>query len=118
MNVILDANALMMPFQYRINLDMEISRLVGIANIYVPSSVVGEIERISKKRWEAKAALQLLKKYDVCVTDYLGDRGVIDCAKKLGGYVVTNDRKLIKELRKLGIKVIELRGNHLVMPDD
>jgi len=40
MNVVLDANALMMPFQYRINIDMELQRLLGNPAVYVPTSVI------------------------------------------------------------------------------
>ncbi len=118
MHVVLDANALIMPFEYGVNIDLELKRLIGDVDIYVPSCVVGEVERLAKKRWEAKAALQLLKKYKICETEFMGDEGVIDCGRKLGAYVVTNDRKLQKRLKKAGIKVIYLSNYHLVMNDD
>ena len=37
MRVVLDANALMMPFEYKINLDLELLRLLGEYEAYVPS---------------------------------------------------------------------------------
>ncbi len=115
MRVVLDANALLMPFQYGINLDAEIQRLVGNAEVYVPSSVLGEVERIAKRRWEGRAALRLASKYRVFEVENLGDEGVIEAGKKLNAYVVTNDRKLISRLVNEGIKVISLSNNHLVI---
>ncbi|HHH83948.1 MAG TPA: twitching motility protein PilT, partial [Thermoplasmatales archaeon] len=41
--VILDTNALMIPYQSGINIEKEITRLLGICRIIVPSSVVEEI---------------------------------------------------------------------------
>jgi len=118
MRVVLDSNALLMPFEYNINLDFEIKRLVGDAEIYVPSCVVGEVERLSKRRWEAKAALELLKKYRICETDRVGDNGVIDCSERLNAIVVTNDRELRQKLLRKGIRVIYLSNHHLAMGND
>ncbi len=115
MHVVLDANALLMPFEFKINLDLEIQRLVGNAEIFVPSCTVGEINRIAKRRWEGKAAKELMKKYNVVEVKSLGDDGVIEAGKKLDAYVVTNDRKLIERLVKNGVKVITLKNGHLVI---
>ncbi len=118
MNVVLDANALMMPFEYRLNLDLEIKRILGNVNILVPSCILGELERLSRKRWEAKAALQLAKKYEMIEVEKLGDNGVLEAAKKLNAYVVTNDRALARILKKEGIKVLSMKQNHLVIEND
>ncbi len=115
MRVVLDANALLMPFEYKINLDLELQRLVGDAEIYVPSSVLGEVKRISKRRWEGRAALQLASRYRIFEVKSLGDEGVVEAGKKLDAYVVTNDRKLVEKLVKEGIKVISMSNNHLVI---
>ncbi len=104
-----------MPFQRRLNIDLEIQKLVGAVDIYVPSCIVGEVERLSKRRWEAKAALNLLKKYKIYTVKSLGDEGVIEAAKALNAYVVTNDRKLIERLVHGGIGVITLKNGHLVI---
>ena len=118
MPVVLDTNALMTPFQARLNLDMEIERLLGKTDIYVPSCVLGELKRLAARRWEAKAALQLAGKYRIVEVDSLGDAGVIEAAKKLNAYVFTNDRILISSLRKEGLGVITLSNNHLVILDE
>ena len=118
MRIVLDANALMMPFEYGINIDSEIEKLIGKADIFVPSSVIGELKRLANKRWEAKAALKLLKKYRICNTERMGDEGVIECGKKLEAIVVTNDKALQKRLKERGIRVIYLSNYHLKMEND
>ncbi len=118
MNVVLDANALMMPFEYHLNLDLEIKKILGDVHIFVPSCILGELERLSRRRWEAKAALQLAEKYDIINVEKLGDKGVLEAAKKLNAYVVTNDRALVKILKKEGLKVLSMKQNRLVIEND
>ena len=118
MKIVLDSNALMMPFIYKLNLDIEIKKLIGDAEIYIPSCVVGEIERISERRWEAKAAFNLLKKYRIVEVEKLGDEGVLEAAKKLDAYLLTNDEDLLKRAKKEKIKIIFMKQNHLVIGDD
>ncbi len=118
MRVVLDTNALLMPFEFRINIDTELRRLLGNPEIYIPSCVIGELNRLSKKRWEGKAALQLARKYNIIEVSMLGDSGVIEAGKKLGAYVVTNDRNLIEKLKKEGIKIVTLSNHHLVIENE
>ncbi len=118
MRVVLDANALMMPFQYKLNIDVELTRLLGSYELYVPSCVLGELERVAKRRWEARAALQMAQRYRVIEVQSRGDAGVIEAAKKLNAAVVTNDKALRIRLMKDGIRVIFMKQNHLVMIDD
>ncbi|MCJ7606450.1 MAG: twitching motility protein PilT [Thermoplasmata archaeon] len=111
--VVLDANALMMPFQSRMNLDSELERLFGEVICLVPSSVLGELNGLREKH--AKAALALARKYEIVETDKRGDDAVIDVAERRSAVVLTNDRELIDRLRELGIGVVRLRsGRHLV----
>ncbi|MCD6370244.1 MAG: twitching motility protein PilT [Thermoplasmata archaeon] len=118
MRVLLDSNALLMPFQYNLNLDSELTRLLGDYEVYVPSCVLGELRKLSKRRWEAKAALQLAEKYTIVEVKNLGDKGVIEAAKKLKAVVVTNDKALRIKLLREKIKVIFMKQNHLVIIDD
>jgi hypothetical protein len=114
--VVLDANALMMPFQFGVNMDKELRRLFGEVPVFVPSSVLGELSNIVDKN--AKAALSLARKYSVVETELSGDDAVLTIAKERSAAVVTNDRELIKRLRELGIPVIRLRGEHYLVADD
>jgi len=115
--VVLDTNALLMPFESKLNLDLELSRLLGNCEMYIPSSVLGELRRSKSKH--ARAALTLSRKYPVVETPMLGDDGVIDVARRMDAFVVTNDALLRSRLRKQGLKTIFLRSNnHLEIDGD
>ncbi len=110
----LDANALMMPFQFRMNLDREIRRLLGEIRILVPSSVLGELSRLRTR--EAKAALALGHRYEVVRTELAGDDAVLDVAIRNNAAVVTNDKELISRLKEAGLPAVRLRsGRYLVL---
>ena len=105
-----------MPFQFKINIDKEIARLLGDVPIVVPSSVMEELSGLADTG--AKAAAALATKYEVVATDQRGDDGVVDVASRLSAAVVTNDRELISKLKHRRIPVLRLRsGRYLVMVD-
>ncbi len=110
--VVLDTNALLLPFERSINLDAQLRSLLGNCEILVPGPLIGELKRSSNKH--ARAAIGLAFHYKVVDTEATGDQSVIELAEKRDAYVVTNDRVLIGRLRERRIKVILLRGgSHL-----
>lgn len=115
-SIILDANALLMPFQFKMNLDKELKRLFGEIPVFVPSSVLGELGNSLDKN--SKAALALARKYNIVETELFGDDAVLDLAQERSAAVVTNDRELIKRLRELRIPVIRLRGERYLVADE
>lgn len=112
----MDANALMMPFQFKINLDRELRRLLGDLPVFVPSSVLGELARSIDPK--AKTALALARKYKIAETDLSGDDAVLDLAERRSAAVVTNDKGLIARLREKKIPVIRLRGERYLVADE
>jgi len=106
--VILDTNALLMPFQFSMNLDAEVRALLGDFQVYVPGPVLGELRRCTDKH--AKAAMALARKYTLYETSIQGDAGIIVAAKDLQATVVTNDERLRARLRKEGIQCVSLRS--------
>lgn len=113
-SVVLDANALIMPFQFSVNLDSEIIRLVGEVDIFVPSSVIDELERLGRKD-----ALKLASKYEVIFVSKKGDRGVVEAVEKTDGILVTNDKILKERVLKKKKPVITLRSrSHLELVGD
>lgn len=113
--VILDSSAIMMLFEFSIDLERELTRLVGRYHIIVPMPVIRELEFLSKhgkgkKRFFAKPSLKLIEKYDTEDMDEEGDNAVFCLAKKLNGIVVTNDRELKNRLKAASIQVVYLRG--------
>ena len=115
--VILDSSSIMMLFEFSINLEDELYRLVGKHEILIPKQVIDELNFLSlqgkgMKRIKAKASLQLIKKYKTMniKTAKEGDEAIIEIAEKTRSIVVTNDKELRKKLKKIPVEVIYLRG--------
>lgn len=108
-SVVLDANALIMPFQFGMNLDSELERLFGNHKIYVPSSVRDELKGLGRND-----ALSLSDKYNRIEVSKKGDEGVLEAAEKLDGVIVTNDKELKRRALKRNFSVAYLRSkSHL-----
>jgi len=113
--VVLDANALLMPFQFKVNLDSELRRLFGEIPVFVPSSVLGELANSTDRN--AKAALALARKYSIAETELRGDDAVLDIALQREGAVVTNDKGLIARVKEKRLPVVRLRSRKYLVVD-
>ena len=105
-----------MPFQININLDLELSRLLGAYEAIVPSSVMRELRALQKKNEKnskiyvaVKSALKLSERYRIVDTEHRGDESIIALAQKLNAVVVTNDKELQNRLRAKNIVTISLK---------
>ena len=108
--VILDSNALFIPFKFGVDLEKELSRLLGSCRIVVPSSVIKELKNLADH--DAKAPLALAQRYETIQNEGNGDDAILKMAKKMNGIVVTNDKDLKKRLRGEKLPVIYLRGKN------
>ena len=105
-----------MLFEFSIDLEKELTRLIGLYDILIPTPIVKELEFLSKqgkgeRKVKAKASLKLIGKYKtVEVKEKRGDDSVIELANKTNGIVVTNDKILKKRLKEKGISTIFLRA--------
>lgn len=114
--VLMDANALMIPFQFHVNVEAEVERVVeGDYEIKVPSSVIEELEDLTDElsgqdQWAAKMALKLAGNFTEIDTDAQGDPGILELAETEEAVVVTNDRLLRARLRAKNIPVLFLRS--------
>ncbi len=114
--VILDSSALLMVFEFSVDLEQELSRLLEGHHCVVPSAVAKELHFLaehgtSPKKRKAVASLKLLKRYDTIKTTSLkADDAVIEAAKKTDGVVLTNDTELRKRLQHDSIPIVFLRG--------
>ena len=112
--VVLDTNALLMPFEIRINLDLALKNLLGDVRCVVPGPLIGELKHLEHKY--AKAALELARRYEIIQTTLTGDDAVVEVALLTGGYILTNDKDLRARARKQEIPLIYLRsGTHLIV---
>ena len=104
-----------MPFQFRVNLETELHRLLGRADIAVPKPVLRELEFLAKRDRKAQAALRLAARYRVIESTGSADDALLDLATVHQAVVVTNDQPLLDRLKLVGIPRIFLRSrNHLV----
>ncbi|MCJ2531096.1 MAG: hypothetical protein LN413_02090 [Candidatus Thermoplasmatota archaeon] len=107
--ILLDTNALMMPFQFSLDLEDELIRLLGEYRAAVPSSVIRELEGLSSTHSTARAALQFATRFPVIDVEGVGDDALLSLAQAEGAAVLTNDRDLRRRLRKANLPVIYLR---------
>lgn len=117
MKVLLDANALMMPVQFRIDLFDALRALVGPLEPLVIPAVIEELRGLAQGRGSGGAAarfgLTLVGQCSVVESGYPDaavDEQLIRYAKHAGCMVLTNDRKLRKALLAESIRVISLKN--------
>lgn len=114
--VILDSNALMMQFQFHVDIEREVRRILNINfDVVVPGVVVHELERLAKQGQqkeaaEARMALELAKTFRIEPTENDGDTAIFRLAERLNAIVVTNDKRLRAMLRAKAIPNIYMRS--------
>lgn len=103
-----------MPFQFRVNLDAELRRLLGDAVVLVPTPVLEELRLLATHDRDAVAALRLAARYRSVEGHGSADDALLDLAPSLHAVVVTNDQPLLDRLRAAGVPRAFLRSrNHL-----
>lgn len=114
--VLLDANALMMPGQFGIDIYDELRMLVGDYEAVTLEDVVAELSGLARGRGKdaAAARIGLAMAGRSTIVPSMSDRRYVDermveYAEREGCIVVTNDRNLRKTLLRLGIAVVTMR---------
>ena len=137
--IIFDTNALFIPFEFKININFELDRIVGSYQIIIPTCVLSELKRLSKTERYGKLALELalknpqpawyppveeklLKKPNRHIAplkydDNPVDNQILEIADELNGIVVTNDRTFLKILKKNNIRTISMRKKRFLIPN-
>jgi rRNA-processing protein FCF1 len=120
--VILDSNAILMFFEFSIDWETELDRLLGGYHPVVPTAVVQELQILATRgegHKKAAAALKLIGKYDTIDQEAdTVDEALLKIAEKTQGIVVTNDIELRKQLKNRGFSVIYLRGKKKLVLDE
>ncbi|HTT35572.1 MAG TPA: twitching motility protein PilT [Thermoplasmata archaeon] len=109
--MLLDTNALLLPFSSGLDLAAEIARHRPDARIAVPDAVRRELVRLAARgnRW-AEAGARLADRYPVLDSPGRGDDAIVALATRERATVVTGDRGLRDRLRALGLRVLFPRG--------
>lgn len=117
--MLLDANALMVPEQFGVDIFSEMLRL-GYSECLVPGPVLRELRYLTERadkgheKVAAKVALGLAERCEVISSGENADIALEDLAIREKAAVFTNDRELKKRLIRRGITVIYLRqGRYL-----
>lgn len=114
--VLLDANALLMPFQFQLHLDAELRRILGDVDVAVPTPVLAELSVLAESDRDARSAQRLARNYRTIEVRGSADDALLDLAMERGAVVVTNDQPLLARLEAAGIPRVFLRSrNHLVV---
>lgn len=114
--VLLDANALLMPFQFSVHLDSELRRILGDVDVAVPTPVLAELSLLAATDRHARSAERLAHNYRAIEGRGSADDALIDLATEGSAVVVTNDQPLLDRLKAAGIPRAFLRSrNHLVV---
>lgn len=115
--LVVDTNALLLPFRDGTDIRGEIERLLGDVPWIVPSSVQDELTLLAdgngKDARAAKGALRLTADMQREPTALPGDDGVLDVAARVDGVVFTDDKRLLAETKRRGLRAIRSRGHGL-----
>jgi len=120
--VILDSSSILMLFEFSIDLEDELTRLLGKFRVLIPRPIFDELIYLSKhgkgkKKYNSKPALDLIKKYDISEAEGKGDDSVLYLAKVHNGVVVTNDKDLRKRAKDIHLQTIYLREKSKLVLD-
>lgn len=107
--VVVDTSALISVFEERVNLEEQLSSLMGSVEIVVPSAVVAELSHDNSSN--SRAAAELSRRYKLFDCRAKGDDGVVEAASETRAFaVVTNDSALADRLVAKGFRVVRMKG--------
>lgn len=119
--VVLDTNALLLPFERRLRIESELERLLGPFVGHVPRRCLDELERIARegrgaRRDRARMALQYAARFQVEPGEGPPDTVALEVAQRLGAHLFTMDKALIGRAHEAGVPVVRLKAlSHLVV---
>jgi rRNA-processing protein FCF1 len=114
LRILLDANSIVIPFQFGVDIFSEIKRLVPQKHELVTlSCIIKELENMGSL---GKKGIGLIKKKGVEIESVEGkaDDEIVKISKEGDWIVLTNDYALKKRLREVNVPIIYLRDkSHL-----
>jgi len=115
--IIADTNSLLAPFKHKFNIDAQLGEIFGSYEIIVPKPIIGELEKMAETNTHARGALKLAKSRGVEGTKSTGDDSVLELARKHGAFILTNDKELIARAKKEKIKILLVKENGRLAPE-
>jgi len=105
--VFLDTNMLLSIFRFRVNLEEQLSELLGEHELAITESVMGELENMHSPY--ARAAISFAMERCAKVASELNEADDDLLLVAVGAVIATNDRELRRRAEKIGIRTIFLR---------
>ncbi|MBN1281084.1 MAG: hypothetical protein JXA00_05495 [Candidatus Thermoplasmatota archaeon] len=120
--VILDSSAVLSFFEFSVDWQQELGRLLGSYHIVVPQAVAQELQVLAKRQRGGKnaaAGLKLIAPYEVLADAAQdADQACLNLALRTKGIVATNDTALRQRLKQQGVPVVFLRGKKRLALDE
>lgn len=118
MDLVLDTNALLLPFTEGTDLQTEMEQH-GAFTFVVPSSVTAELVQLArdggKTGMAARSATRYVERCRIEKVTLPGDDGLLELARRLGAAVLTGDKRVQKEARKSELVVYGPRAGGKLM---
>lgn len=109
MEIMLDTNFLLVPLQFKIDVFEELKKM-GYSTFIILENVEKEANKIGSKEYKGIKKLLKDKHIKTITSDTQStDSAILEYAKKHKCAVATNDRMLIKRLKKEHITIIRMR---------
>ncbi|MCW6169107.1 MAG: PIN domain-containing protein [Thermoplasmatales archaeon] len=112
--IILDTNSLIYAVKKHIDLSNALFGIDEINGIIVPECVASELRGLSIRNPHARAALELISRFEIINSEGRGDDCILETARRLGAFILTNDRGLLTRAKSLGIRNASIRSNGTV----
>lgn len=109
--VILDTNSLIYSMQKHIDLGITLFRIDEVTGILVLSCVETELKGLASKNSDAKAALSFLDRFEIIASEGRGDDCILIKGKKLGAFILTNDKGLLFRAKSAGLRTLSIKAN-------
>ena len=105
--VLADTNIILWTFNGGPDFREAIDMAIPGAKVVIPNCVISELEKLNTT--DSKAALQLCEQLDTAdIGNGYADDMLLEAAKN-GKIIATNDKELLKKLKKLNINALKIR---------
>lgn len=112
--IILDTSSLIYAVKNRIDLKVAVRAADPSLYPVIPQCVMNELLGLSNRNTDAKTALAVYASLDSMESEGRGDECLLKLAGKTGSPVLTNDRELTRQLKKMKIRVFQIKQRRYV----
>ena len=113
--IILDTNSLIYAVRRHVDLSVVLFGIDEINGIIIPECVLSELRGLSVRNPYARTALEMISHFEIISSEGKGDDCILETARTLGAFTLTNDRELLIRAKSLGIRNASIRANGTVM---